>query len=281
MFTHFAKKISLFLLIVLAFGACQEVCPDIDPPSVNNTNPPIDTSGEVVRRVLIEEFTGVQCVNCPQGAQLIENLINTHGERLVAVSIHAGFFADPVPQSQFDLSTNMGEQLDALIGPVDAYPSAAINRGTFGTGGRIHFSPSWAGFVQQELNATPQVDVLLDNSFNENNGELTTNITINFLETLTDDLSLSVMITENSIVDAQEDTSGLIEDYVHKHVFRTMLTNIAGNPIPAQGMGTNVQENFTFNIPAQWDENNCSVVAFVHRTAPDLKVLQVSEKKLL
>jgi len=61
--------------------------PDIDPPSVNNTNP-VDTTGEVLRHVLVEEFTGVQCVNCPQGSQLIENLINTHGERLIAVSIH-------------------------------------------------------------------------------------------------------------------------------------------------------------------------------------------------
>lgn len=279
MFTRLIKKIALFALLVLAFAACQEVCPDIDPPSVNN-NPPVDTTDDVVRRVLIEEFTGVQCVNCPQGAQLIENLINTHGDRLVSVSIHAGFFAEPLTESAFDLSTDIGEQLDALIGPVEAYPSAAINRNSFGTSGQIHFSPSWAGFIEQELAILPQVDVQIDNSFDENNGELTTNITVNFLETLSDDLGLSVMITENNIVDAQLDTSGLIEDYTHKHVLRAMLTNVAGNPISAQAMGTNVQESFTFNIPSGWNVNNCSVVAFVHRTAPDLEVLQVSEKKL-
>lgn len=281
MFTRFTKKITLFAFIFLAFAACQEVMPDIEPPSVNNTTPPVDTTDEVVRHVLIEEFTGVQCVNCPQGAQLIENLVNTHGERLITVSIHAGFFADPLPQSTYDLSTDIGEQLDALIGPVEAYPSAAINRNAFGTSGKIHFSPSWAGFVQQELDIPPQVGVQIANSFNENNGELTTNITVNFLETLSGDLSLSVMITENDIVDTQLDTSGLVEDYTHKHVLRAMLTNVAGNPIPTQGVETSLEESFTFNIPTEWNVNNCSVVAFVHRTAPDLEVLQVSEKKLL
>ena len=280
MLVCFTKKIIPFILLVLAFGACQEVAPDIDPPSVNNTMQPTDTTAEVVRRVLVEEFTGVQCVNCPQGAQLIENLINTHGNRLVTVSIHAGFFADPLPQSSFDLSTDAGEQLDALIGPVEAYPSAAINRNSFGTGGKIHFSPSWAGFVAQELELPPQLDVQINNTFNENNGELTTNIRLFFLETLSDDLSLTVMLTENNIVDAQLGTSGLIEEYTHKHVLRNVLTNIAGNPIMAQASGGSVEDNFTFNIPSEWNVNNCSIVAFVHRSAPDLDVLQVSEKKL-
>lgn len=279
MFTHSIKKITLFAFILFAFAACQEVSSDIDPPSVNN-NPPVDTTGEVLRHVLIEEFTGVQCVNCPQGSQLIENLINTHGGRLISISIHAGAFADPFSGSAYDLSTDTGEQLDALIGPVEGYPSAAINRNAFGTGGRIHFSPTWAGFVEDELAIPPQVDVQIANSFNENNGELTASITVNFLETLTGDLSLSVMITENDIVDLQDDTSGLIEDYKHKHVFRTMLTNVAGNPIATQATGTNLQESFTFNIPAEWNADKCKVVAFVHRTAPDLEVLQVSEKGL-
>jgi len=280
MFTHFTKKITLFALIVLAFAACQEVTPDIDPPSVNNTAP-VDTTDEVLRHVLIEEFTGVRCVNCPQGAQLIETLINTHGERLIAVSIHAGFFASPLPESQFDLSTDTGDQLDALIGPVQAYPSAAINRNSFDTGGKIYPPTFWAGFVEEELAIEPQVDVQIANSFNENNGELTTDITVNFLKTLTDDLSLSVMITENNIVDAQLDAPGIVEDYVHKHVLRAMLTNLAGNPIPTQDVETSLEESFIFNIPAGWDVSNCSVVAFVHRAAPDLEVLQASEEKLL
>jgi len=281
MFTHFTKKITLLVaLIILAFAACQEIGPDIKPPSVDGSGPSEPTE-DVLRHVLIEEFTGVRCNNCPQGAELIETLINTHGERLIAVSIHAGFFANPLLESEFDLSTDTGEQLDALIGPVQAYPSAAINRSSFDTGGKIHFSPSWAGFVEQELAIPPQLDISIENSFNENNGELTSNITVDFLETLSDDLSLSVMITENDIVDAQLGAMGLEEDYKHKHVLRAMLTNVAGNPIPAQAMGTNVQEVFTYNIPSEWNLDNCSVVAFVHHTAPKLEVLQASEKKLL
>jgi len=280
MFTHFTKKISLFVLIVLTFAACQEIGPDIKPPSVDDS--PLEPTGEVLRNVLIEEFTGVQCVNCPQGAEVIEGLINTYDERLIAISIHAGFFSNPHPiESQLDLSTDTGEDLDALIGPVQAYPSAAINRNSFNPGGKIYPFQTWAGYVEQELAVPSHVDIQIENSFNENSGELSTSVNIDFLKTFTDDLSLSVVITENDIIEAQFGEMGWEEDYKHKHVLRAMLTNVAGNPIPTQSAGTGVQENFTFNIPGDWNVDNCKVVAFVHHTTPDLLVLQVSEQKLL
>ncbi len=276
MFANSIKKISLFALLFFTFTACEEIPPDIDPPSVNTTTP-IDSTGEILRHVLIEEFTGVQCVNCPEGAQLIENLINTHGDRLVAVSLHAGFFAEPLSESQYDLSTDEGEQLDALIGPAEGYPSAAINRNSFGTASNIQFSPTWAGYVADELAIPPKVGVSITNSFNNTTRDLDVEVTVDFLETLTDGLSLSVLITENDIVDAQIDLSGTVEDYKHKHVFRAMLSNIAGDAIEVQEVGTGTTKSFNFTLPAEWNVDKCKVVAFVHQSAPELDVLQVAE----
>lgn len=276
MFANSIKKISLFALLFFAFTACEEIPPDVDPPSVNTTTP-IDSTGEVLRHVLIEEFTGVQCVNCPEGAQLIENLINTHGDRLIAVSLHSGFFAEPLSESQYDLSTDEGEQLDALIGPAEGYPSAAINRNSFGTASNIQFSPTWAGYVADELATPPKVGVSMTNSFDDTTRDLSVEVTIDFLETITDDLSLSVLMTENDIVDAQMDQSGLVENYTHKHVFRSMLSSIVGDAIEVQEVGTNTTESFNFTLPTEWNADKCKVVAFVHQSAPELNVLQVAE----
>lgn len=276
MFANSIKKISLFALLFFAFTACEEIPPDIDPPSVNTTTP-IDSTGETLRHVLIEEFTGVQCVNCPEGAQLIENLINTHGDRLIAVSLHAGFFAEPLSESQYDLSTDESEQLDALIGPAEGYPSAAINRNSFGTASNIQFSPTWAGHVADELAIPPKVGVSITNSFNNTTRNLDVEVTIDFLETIAGDLSLSVLITENDIIDAQIDQSGVVENYKHKHVFRTMLSNIAGDAIGGQAVGTSTTKNFNFTLAPEWDVDKCTVVAFVHQSGPELNVLQVAE----
>ena len=45
----------------------------------------------VSRCVLLEDFTGQRCVNCPTAAEEIEKLIEQYGEdTIIAVSIHSG-----------------------------------------------------------------------------------------------------------------------------------------------------------------------------------------------
>ena len=84
----------LWLLLLCSTLACEEISPLITPSS--GESPPTDTPvAEQQRQVLIEEFSGVQCVNCPAGSEAIEDLINIHGSQLVTVSIHFGFFSKP------------------------------------------------------------------------------------------------------------------------------------------------------------------------------------------
>ena len=42
------------------------------------------------RVVLLEDFTGQKCTNCPKATDVIEQLQETYGEALVAVGIHGG-----------------------------------------------------------------------------------------------------------------------------------------------------------------------------------------------
>src|ERR1700741_1300369 len=83
------------------------------------------------RKVLIEEFTGVRCVNCPDGSAEIENLLSLYGGNLVAVSIHSGFFSDPYPDNLYDFRTPEGDQLLNYLGQPLGYPTAVIDRKLF------------------------------------------------------------------------------------------------------------------------------------------------------
>jgi len=275
--THFMKIIIPIAFILLAFAACEEVGPDIKPPTVD-TVIPMDTATATLRHILIEEFTGVQCVNCPDGAKAIENFINIYGERIVAVSIHAGFFANPLNESQYDFSTDEGEQIEDFVGPVLAYPSAAINRKRFGTSSYIHKASTWAGHIAAELETEPQVGLNINNTYDSTSRNLSVDIEIPFLVSLSGELRLSVLITENDIIDAQKDQTGLIEDYTHRHVFREMLTDVQGMLIQAENIGNSINETFNFPLPPEWNDTKCKVVAFVHQAPPDFEILQAEEK---
>ncbi|MEO0877637.1 MAG: hypothetical protein AAFY48_23805, partial [Bacteroidota bacterium] len=123
-------SISFFaLFILLAFG-CEEVPPILNPGGGNNGGGgPVS---EQKRQVIIEEFTGIRCVNCPAASEAIEALLGVHGERLVAVSIHAGFFASPLyPESDSGLSNSTGTAILDFLDQPNGFPTAVVNRRQF------------------------------------------------------------------------------------------------------------------------------------------------------
>lgn len=283
---HTIKKTSPYFFVLFAlllgFASCgEEVGPDIERPTVG-TKEPVDISGTPVRRIIIEEFTGAGCVNCPQGAQIIQNLVNTHGTRLIPIAIHTGFFANPLSTSMYDFRIPEGAELDALIGPVQAYPSASINRKLFPSeNSRILTSGTWAGYVSAELEIAPVVGIDIINTYDSNTRELDITVSSTFTETVTNDLALSVVLTENNIVDAQLDNTGLIPMYTHKHVLRKMLTSANGAPMVGVASGETIVQTFGYTLPADWVDSNCHVVAFVHQSPPDLEILQAAEASLI
>lgn len=65
---------------------------------------------EVAKRVLIEDFTGQRCVNCPNASEMIESLQEQYGaENVIAVGIHSGPFSKTVTNQPFPLWTETGD----------------------------------------------------------------------------------------------------------------------------------------------------------------------------
>ncbi len=267
------KKITLLLIAFAAFfSGCVEVVPPIDLD--------LRYTG---RRVLIEEFTGVQCVNCPEGSKKIEELVDLHnkqGVNVIPISIHAGDFSTPYNESLYDFNTPEGEILEkSHLGPVAGFPIAVVNRRKFDNENDVPvFLKTWAGHVVEELLVQPKLEVSIDNNFDSTSRELTVDITLNFSETVTEALGISIMILEDDIVDYQLTPDGKQSDYVHKHVLRTMLTDYQGDVIsPNQTVdGEKPEFTYTFTVPTEWNAANCSVVAFVSQTGANLDVLQAN-----
>lgn len=272
--------IKLMLLLTLAgLWSCNENAPIIPCLSCND--------GEVIveptdKKILVEEFTGVRCVNCPAGSAEIENLLDIHGERLIAVSIHAGFFSTPYANSNEDYTIPEGTALEGFLDSPLGYPTAVINRKLFENQDDLQLTQtSWGGLIQQEKSELSPLILDLNLTFDEGSRQLTANTKIQPAENLTGEYRYSVMVTESGIKDVQLTPDGEIEDYEHKHVLRDMMTPFNGESIDEDfTVGTTVEKEHQMTLPDSWDFNKVTVIVLVHETGSSREVIQAEEKSL-
>jgi len=243
------------------------------------------------RRVLIEEMTGVKCTACPGGARVLTNLQSTYGkENLIVVSIHAApSFSDPYSGpdgSKYDFRTANGKLLVDNIGPFIGVPCASIARflsPTFTLSRFVVPSSSWPGLVANEFKKDYGLGLFVKNEYNPTTRQLDILVNIAPESTIAGNNKLTVVITQDSIVDLQNDNGTLIKEYMHRHVLRDVISQPTGNDITeALTGGALISKTFSYKLPIEWDAKHCSVVAFVHQPGPDDKiVLQAAEEHVI
>jgi hypothetical protein len=263
------------LLPILAFPLLLSACTEkmITVPDLGVGN----------RRVLVEELTGVGCTNCPDGARDLAALQASYGkENVVVVSIHSGVFSTPLANSQYDFRTAEADALADYLGQPLGYPAAAIDRRKLPNAISLYVVRSqWAGTIQQELAGDYGIGVFAVPEFDPVTRRLDIEINVVIDQALPGDHRLTVLITQDSIVDAQIDNGPNVPNYVHRHVLRDVVSQPDGDALPALGNGAQVTQTYSVTLPAEWDEQHISIVAYVHRGGdPDKEVLQVVEEHL-
>ena len=266
------NSLALFALVALSLS-CDELPPEIIPCQTN-------------RAILVEEFTGIDCVNCPIGAEKLEQLAEQNPGKLIVVGIHAGYFA--TNRNGFDLRCQDGQDLEQFLGPVQAYPAASINRKIFEDENQLPLElAKWAGLINNEICQPPIVEIAVNNTYDASNKTASVVVDVTrgqfFNDILDQDLALTIMLTENNVTGYQLTPDGSDNSYKHKHVLRDVLSNDfkgdviinAGNPITEKQV---VISNY--QIPADWDIDNCYIVAFVHNKGTSSEVHQAVEAKI-
>ncbi len=276
--------LSVYLLLVILLLSCEEV-----PVVINTTSEqgecqvvPLGEIENQPRQVLIEEFTGVKCVNCPDGSEALKELIGQYGDQLVAVSIHAGFFSTPYSESLYDFRTDLGNRLMDFLGAPLGYPAAIINRKSFDGAPRLHLGKqSWAGAIQKELQEDPAVRIVAKSNFDPATRAADIQVSLLFEESFSEEIRLSVLITENNVADYQETPAGVDPDYVHNHVLRRALTGFTGSILQEETtQGNSFCKSFATTIPAEWKVEDCEIVAFVHKGDEQIDVIQADAAPL-
>lgn len=285
------KQIRFWIAFTLLVAAFIFGCDKVEEPFVRNTggNGGNDTT-EFVRKVLLEDYTGHKCVNCPGAAVVARELQEENEGKVIVISVHSGFFAMPSSSGLYttDFRTAEGDELDQFFG-VSALgnPQGMVNRIGEGTD-RVLKPEEWAAAVGSELAKPVEASVEILTDFNEGSRLLETTVEVTFVSSTENVYRICVYITEDSIVAPQmnnDPTIGAvpdIEDYVHRHVLRGSVNGTWGDLVTDQAIVADSTYSMAlndFNLPTGWVAEHCSVVAFVYRQ-DNQEVIQAEEKHL-
>lgn len=227
---------------------------------------------QVSRAVLIEDFTGQKCVNCPLATDEIHALQEQYGDSVViAVGIHSGPLGFKGNKRSVGLATTLGDTYYNYWGP-DHQPIGLVNR----VGG-LNDYPAWAALVRQALTETAPLDIHLSTDYTADSRQL--NVTAAAYGTNgTTTGKLQVWLVEDSITAMQMIPDGSTDvEYVHNHVLRATMNGDWGEDITVNE-GSTTDKTYTLALDEKWIPAHVSVIAFVYN---DGGVQQVVKKPII
>lgn len=229
--------------------------------TLNST--PNDTQIVVKKRVLLIDFTGIRCTNCPEAHEKMHQFQNIYPDKIIPISIHGTGLAYPVGEYNVDLRTTDGNSIISTFG-ITSIPVGLID---YYDKTKLLFLSAWDDEVSNYLDEVPSLDIKITNNYNSSNRTLDISNEIKAISELTTGSKLVVYILEDSIVTRQAtlEEPGYIENYIQMNVFRDAITDVWGDELFIQGALVDDIEikNFNISIPETWNTDNLKVITFV------------------
>ena len=236
-----------------------------------------EQGGERVQRLLIEEFTGHKCVNCPDGAAIVHEIQEYYPGRVMVIGIHAGMLAMPTGEfAKQNFITADGQTYYNSFG-VQANPAALLNRVHFtGEDWAVRTKEKWMTYAISELGKEPVCEVTPVVEYNAETRELQVTTEVEAYENMPANLNLQVQIVENVIGMQLKPGDVVDEEYEHNHVFRAAANGTWGESIESLPAGETRSYTCNATISEKWVPENCAVVVFVYENESK-RVLQCNQ----
>ena len=218
---------------------------------------------DVKRRVLLEDFTGQRCVNCPKASDEIKALQEQYGEdHVIAVGIHSGPLGFYTKGDYLGLSTEVGDEYYDHWA-LEYQPVGLIDRGA-----PLEYT-AWNARIREELEKTAPVEI--DIELHQKDNQLTVRAEVMGIDGTTSG-KLQLWLTEDGITAFQMMPDGTRNmEYIHRHVFRAAINGTWGESVSVAEGETITTKDYLFTIPEGWNADRLSVVALVYN---DQGVLQ-------
>ncbi|MBI3134801.1 MAG: Omp28-related outer membrane protein [Bacteroidetes bacterium] len=253
------KNSAVYLTLALfaaTIAACDKVENPIKPAILVDTNlypgnwddypyPTFTANTNTDRNVLLEDYTGHRCPNCPAAASVGEAIEAANASRVFIASVHAG----PGGLSGFQ---QLASDCGTITNPTNEFctifynteslaygaafqtgygffgnPQGTINRITFSGSSMFQFSTDWQTRVDEVLTANDlKINLQAQaNYYPETNG-MYLHVESEFLQDMTGEYNLVVYVLENEVIDFQDSATIILEDYRHENILRGCIDGL-------------------------------------------------------
>ena len=284
------KKIfPLFFLFAIAFQSCDYIENPIPETSAINWDLyPFDTianpypwpvwtpNTNTIKRILLEDYTGHTCTNCPAAATIAKQLEDDNVGKVIVASVHASpsgtFQAVQLPEFVTDFQTNAGNvyvnEMENFLGN----PMGTVNRTSNGFAGSVwYFDSDWSSAVTNELAGSLIANIQLEYNYYPQTNGLFIHTESEFNNSLNGDYNLIIYLIRDAVEAPQKLNNGTTEEeYEHHAVVTDNINGTWGDAIVngSVNAGDKFYNVYSYQLTdpstdSTFDVNNLSLVAYL------------------
>ena len=257
--TIMLKKLPLFLgLALFGFASYAQTIVSTAPQN---------------KKAILEEFTGIYCVYCPDGHARAQAIKDAYPDDFFMINIHVGGYAAPTSGDP-DFRTPYGNAIANQSG-LTGYPSGTINRHIFSGNKTVLDRTQWAPRANQIMAMPSEVNLAVEASIDVATRVLTVHVEAYYTSNSPVSTNkLNVALLQNNTKGPQTG-GGMGNNYNHMHRLVELITGQWGETITTTTAGTFVDRTFTYTIPADYNNvvaelADMEIVAFISNTTQEI-----------
>ena len=230
------------------------------------------------KTVLIKDFTGARCVNCPAAAEHAHNLQHQLDEdHIFIMSVHAGYLAQPLGSFP-DFLTDEGTEWynNNNSNPLFTVDHVALTEGNTLNETQID-APVTAALEEEQT-----FEIVVGPNYDEANRQLKVDVQAIALDDLDGHFFITVCLVEDHIIGWQTIPGGVDKEYDFRNVFRGTLNGAYGTSFEDLHVDANDTFHFSYTteINADYNADECYLMVYVYDKTQGDKILQTTVKKI-
>lgn len=259
--------------------------------------PVFETNSNNLRNVLLEDYTGHKCPNCPNAASVANDIEKSNPERVYVVSVHTGPGGDgsfqdissdcsnPDNDYCYDFRTtesnNYGETFSSGFGFI-GNPQGTINRITFGSD-MFSFSSNWSNYTTQTLTENDlKINMQSQSNYYDDSRGMFLHVETEFLDDLAGDYNIVTYVIKNEIIEDQDSSGVHIHKYHHHNVFLGCIDELAfGQPVGQTNpsSGSKIITDYSYKLPTNIEPSEIHFLTYVYNVET-YEIMQVIKHEI-
>ncbi len=290
------KKIFYPIFLLMLFGSLWTACDKIEEPltliseedipaNIDDTLFFVDSLTVNRKQVLLEDFTGHKCVNCPEWGIFAHELAQELDHKLIIIAVHAGYYATPDASGDYtaDLRTDAGETLYNDF-QIFANPTGLIDRDEY-NGSMLIYPDSWELAVNAQLEKESVATLSVKNKFYPNLNTVVIDLKAVALSDLEGKYKVCVYLTEDHVISPQKNNNPEVGptpdwlDFEHMGLLRDAINTTYGAYVSATGemvTGEIYSKEYVYRLNDDWVPANCNVIVYLYNENT-WEIIQVAE----